>query len=1347
MSVATATRREILHQQMQQRLTLARLGRAVTTGVLLVVTLVYVVAPLQAVSWLRHPYLGALVEYPLNISVPETTGETGRWPGVAAGLRNGDEIIMVNNQMMDSVRALNALLTESEAGERALVMVAHDDGTMENLTIPLVRMPLSDVFTLFVVPYLVGLIWLVVGLWVYRRRRDQAVGRTFALFCAAVALILGTTFDLWTSQLFARLWTAGFSLAGGGAMALALLFPAESRLVARHPMRQWWPYVPALVMLVYAQVMLTAAHPAMLQAWLAQYYWAALGGLLFVAAQIYRALFTPSPIAREQSRIVLIGAALSFTPFSIWATNVGAFSVEWVIVAMVFFPIAITYSIIYYRLPDTERLLSFGLTYSAMAIIVAIGYALLVYGASLILGSAVSANHPVAIALLTFAAVLAFQPLRQQLQRSIDTLFFRSRGILEQRATEFRHDLAVTSSLTSVISILKRYLSETIGSAHVYIFLRDPHTSEFVSIGEEGRPDTDMRFAVSSGLAHALSTTREVIFLSPDRPLPPELIEEHAALAVLQTPVLAALRSQERLMGWMAVGPKRSGESFSMYDLRFVQTLGELVSLAIERARATSDLERRVRELDVLSHVSQAVNFTVDLDTLMEMIYTQTGKLIDTTNFYIVLRDSQEEDELIYAFFLEGGERLTARENTPWPGDLGLESEVLRTGRPIRTDDYVSECAFRGVAPHSMEYRAWMGAPLNAGGGTLGALIVASYAYGVTFTDEQLKVFWAIADQAATAIDKARLFRETQLRNRQMTTLYEISRELSTLALEPLLERIMRSAIDILEAEAGSLLLVNDAGFLEFRVVVGGGGGDLVGVKLEPGTGIVGQVANTGEPIIINDVRADKRWFGGVAEDTGFETRALITVPLNIHDRVIGVLQLINKRDGSAFSDDDITMLMTFASQAAVAIENARLFETTDAELRDRVDELSILQRIDRDLNRAFDVERVIQITLDWAKWKTHASAGAIAMLTPEGDHMTLLASFGYEDEYSKINDEPVLIPANTGIVGRILRTGQPEIVAEVHEDPDYISAATADSVSQMTVPILRANRAIGVLVLESSVAGLFDRQDLGFISRLTEHATVAIDNARLFQEVRAANEAKTEFIRFVSHELKTPMTSIRGYTDLLMSGQVGDVNEMQVQFLTTIRSNVERMNRLVTDLTDVARIEAGVLRIDLAPIPFRSVLDETLRSTQGQIDERKQTLTVDVPDDLPLINADHTRMVQVLMNLVSNAYKYTPEGGEIRIGAKPMMSQPEKEDEAPRKVVHVWVTDTGIGISEEDQKALFGKFFRTEAGKNMATGTGLGLNITKNLVELHGGTIWVESEVGKGTTFHYTVPVVVEGA
>ncbi len=237
------------------------------------------------------------------------------------------------------------------------------------------------------------------------------------------------------------------------------------------------------------------------------------------------------------------------------------------------------------------------------------------------------------------------------------------------------------------------------------------------------------------------------------------------------------------------------------------------------------------------------------------------------------------------------------------------------------------------------------------------------------------------------------------------------------------------------------------------------------------------------------------------------------------------------------------------------------------------------------------------------------------------------------------------------------------------------------------------------------------------------------------------ANRSKTEFVSFVAHELKNPMTSIRGYTDLLKGGQVGPVTDMQAQFLGTIRTNVDRMTRLVSDLADVARIETGHLRLEMSPISVNGVFDETLRGLEGQINEKNQKLIVDLPDDLPPILADHTRVVQVLTNLVSNAHKYTPDGGTIEVGAK-VETVFDKDTGTPREVVHQWVRDTGIGMSEEDLQQLFQKFFRTQRGKDMAQGTGLGLNITRSLVERHNGAIWVESEVGQGSTFHYTIPV-----
>jgi signal transduction histidine kinase len=326
-----------------------------------------------------------------------------------------------------------------------------------------------------------------------------------------------------------------------------------------------------------------------------------------------------------------------------------------------------------------------------------------------------------------------------------------------------------------------------------------------------------------------------------------------------------------------------------------------------------------------------------------------------------------------------------------------------------------------------------------------------------------------------------------------------------------------------------------------------------------------------------------------------------------------------------------------------------------------------------------------------------------------------------------------------------VMRTGEPEFSRRADAPAKYEPVGDLSAVASIVVPILRANRPIGVLALESDITGLLTYQDFDFAQRLVEHAAVAIENARLVQEVQDANLSKTEFVSFVAHELKNPMTSIRGYTDLLRGGQVGDINEMQHQFLTTIRSNVDRMSRLVSDLADIARLETGHLRLEMEPTAVTGIVEEALSGLQGQIEEKEQTLALRIEDDLPPIHADPTRMIQVMTNLISNASKYTPEGGRIEVGAR-LTTTTDRETGERRKVVHHWVTDTGIGLTSEDMEQLFGKFFRTERGKNMAEGTGLGLNITKSLIERHGGEIWVESEAGEGSTFHYIIPAAPAG-
>jgi signal transduction histidine kinase len=291
---------------------------------------------------------------------------------------------------------------------------------------------------------------------------------------------------------------------------------------------------------------------------------------------------------------------------------------------------------------------------------------------------------------------------------------------------------------------------------------------------------------------------------------------------------------------------------------------------------------------------------------------------------------------------------------------------------------------------------------------------------------------------------------------------------------------------------------------------------------------------------------------------------------------------------------------------------------------------------------------------------------------------------------------------------------------------------------TQMIIPIRREALVIGLILLESTS----DSQgNLAFLNRLSDNAAIAITNAQLYEEVQRANVAKSEFVSFVAHELKNPMTSIKGYSELLAAGSVGQINEMQTNFLGTIRSNVERMSTLVSDLNDNAKIEAGRLRLDFRPADVREVMDDVVRSTRRQVEDKRQTIELQLPPQLPQVWADRTRVAQVLTNLVSNAYKYTPEGGHLLIGAEATDNQ--WDPEGAKQVVHLWVQDNGIGISFEDQARIFQRFFRSDDSKaREAPGTGLGLNITKSLVEMQGGRIWFNSEFRKGTTFHFTIPV-----
>ncbi len=543
--------------------------------------------------------------------------------------------------------------------------------------------------------------------------------------------------------------------------------------------------------------------------------------------------------------------------------------------------------------------------------------------------------------------------------------------------------------------------------------------------------------------------------------------------------------------------------------------------------------------------------------------------------------------------------------------------------------------------------------------------------------------------------------------------LYNVSRVLgSSLDLQVVLDQVMDAIIQLSNAERGFLMLQDDDGGLTVKAARNFDQQTIASEDFKFSRTVVNQVLDSGEAILTTNASEDPR-FAGQASIVAQSLRSIMATPLRARGEVIGVAYVDSRALAGLFRQEDISALDAFSAQAAIALDNALLFSATDEALSRRVNELTQLRRIDMQLNQTLDVERAINFTLEWSCRLAEADAGFLGLVSAE-QNITDTYQHGFNAQNAPQGTLIDLYPETE----HVIQNGQPVV------------KRSPDGIAYMIVPIRRDQDIIGVVVIERHSGTAFTDDQTDLVERVISRASITIENGRLYSAVQAADRAKSEFVGIVAHDLKSPMTGIKGYAELLI--MVGGLDDNQVSYLRKISNTVERMEILVSDLADISRIESGHFFMEETHFNVPDVVQAVKDGTLLQIKARNHQFIEDIEPGLPELHTDYYRLLQVLINLVSNAYKYTPDNGTITLRAY---------RDADR--VRFDVQDSGIGLTPEQVAKLGTKFWRADDDYTRAQpGTGLGFSITRSLVEQMGDHIHIESTVGEGSTFTFSVPI-----
>jgi len=387
------------------------------------------------------------------------------------------------------------------------------------------------------------------------------------------------------------------------------------------------------------------------------------------------------------------------------------------------------------------------------------------------------------------------------------------------------------------------------------------------------------------------------------------------------------------------------------------------------------------------------------------------------------------------------------------------------------------------------------------------------------------------------------------------------------------------------------------------------------------------------------------------------------------------------------------------------------------------------IMELSRDLNTVLEMPRLLQLIVEATREITKTEASSILLVDRKSGDLYFEAATGAKSE----EVQRFVVPLESSIAGWVVRHGEAVVIDDAQQDDRHFNQSDIETAfttrSLLAVPLVVKGNVIGALEALNKADGQpFGQDDVDLLMALANQAAVAIANARLFQQ--------SDLISEMVHELRTPLTNILSYADVLLASPFTE--EQRAQFLETIRSEAERLTNLINDFLDLARLSSGRAKLVRAELNLSKVVHKAVKVVRPQAGERGVRISVRAPDKVPLVRGDEQRLHQVILNLLSNAIKYNKPQGSV------VVTVGVDSDDA--NYLRVTVQDTGRGIAPANLERLFEKFFRVADAEGYARGTGLGLSIANQIVEVHGGRMQVESELGVGSTFAFTIPVLREG-